>query len=191
MITPRENLLRALRHEAPAWIPVAGHCDPYNQPNRDGMDPALAEALGEVRWLDRSTIHFSRYLGLDIMDFYCPPIVGRQRDVAVETRQEGDCTITCWHAPGGTLRQSQRYSPDTGLWYTVEHQVKKPADLPLLAEVFADMEFAIDPERVAALRQRRELVGEDGIVMFAMPGTPLGQMVRCLLYTSPSPRDRS
>ena len=67
MITRRENLLKVLRHEQPEWIPVTGHCDPYNQPSREGMDPVLAAALGEVHWGDTATVTFSRYLGLDIM----------------------------------------------------------------------------------------------------------------------------
>ena len=52
MLTPRENLLSVFRHERPAWVPVGGHADPYNQPNRRGMDPRLAQLLGEVRWHD-------------------------------------------------------------------------------------------------------------------------------------------
>lgn len=178
MITPRENLLRVLRHEMPEWIPVAGHMDPYNQPNRAGMDPELAAKLGEVRWHDMGTITLSRALGLDIMDFYCPPISSRQRTVEVTSEQVGEILTTRWHTPGGELKQVQRFSPDTGMWYTMEHQVKEPEDLPLLAEVFADAEFAIDPQLAEALRVRRAEVGDEGIVMFSMTGTPLGQLVR-------------
>jgi len=178
MITPRENLLRVLRHETPEWIPVCGHVDPYNQPHKAGMDPALAEALADVQWHDMSTIAFSRYLGIDVADFYYPPISGRPRRVETEYRQDGDLHTTVWHCPSGELRQVQRFSPDTGMYYTVEHQVKEPDDLPLLADIFADTEFALDAEKVEALRQRRAVVGNEGIVMFAMTGTPLGQMIR-------------
>lgn len=178
MITPRENLLRVLRHEVPEWIPVCGHVDPYNQPHKAGMDPVLAKELANVQWHDMSTIAFSRYLGIDIADFYYPPIDGRQRRVEIEYRQDGNQHTTIWHCPSGELRQVQRFSPDTGMYYTVEHQVKEPGDLALLAEVFADAEFTLDPEKVEALRRRREVVGDEGIVMFAMTGTPLGQLIR-------------
>lgn len=178
MLTPRENLLTVLRHEQPEWIPITAHCDPYNQPKRDGMDPALAELLRDVRWHDESTINLSRYLGLDIADFYSAPLSCRQQTVAVTYEQDGLHTITRWHTPLGELRQVQRYSPDTGMSYTEEHMVKAIDDLPRLACVFDDQAFAIDPDGAAALRQRRALVGDDGIVMFAMTGTPLGQMVR-------------
>ena len=46
MISRRENLLRVFRRDAPAWIPIVGHVDPYNQPSRVGMDPALNEGVG-------------------------------------------------------------------------------------------------------------------------------------------------
>ncbi len=178
MLTARENIRRVLRHERPEWIPVAGHVDPYNQPHKRGMDPALAEALREVRWSDESTVAFSRYLGLDIMDLYGPPLRVEQRRVEVTQARDGDELVTRWHTPAGELRQVQRFSESTGLWYTVEHMVKGPEDLPRLAEVFADQEVAIDHAGLEALRRRRELIGEDGILTAPLPGTPLGQMVR-------------
>lgn len=178
MPTPRENLLTTLRHEKPAWIPVVGHVDPYNQPHRRGMDPALAEALGEVRWSDESTVIFSRYLGLDLMDLYGAPLHCESRRVTVRSETQDHVCVTTWETPAGDLRQVTRFSPNTNLWYTQEHMVKGPADLPALAEVFADQEFSLDPEGVAALRRRRELIGEDGLITMSLPGTPLGQMIR-------------
>lgn len=178
MPTPRDNLLATLRHQRPAWVPVCAHVDPYNQPNKRGMGQALAEALREVRWSDESTVHFSRYLGLDIMDLFGAPLRCESRRVTQRRERQGDILVTTWHTPAGELRQVQRYSAGTDLWYTQEHMVKGKEDLPALAEVFADQEFALDPEGVAALRKRRELIGEDGIITMSLPGTPLGQMVR-------------
>ncbi len=178
MITPRENLRRVLRREMPEWVPIPGHCDPYNQPNKAGMDPALAAQLADVQWGDESTINFSRWLGLDITDFYGAPLRSGFRHVEVESRRDGDDLTTRWRTPGGELTQVQRFSPETGMWYTEKHQVEAADDLALLAEVFADEEFTVDPARAAALRQRCALVGEDGLVMFALPGTPLGQLIR-------------
>jgi len=177
-MTPRENLLKTLRHEAHEWIPLAGHCDPYNQPHRRGMDPALAEALGTVRWHDESTMIFSRYLGLDIMDFYYAPLRCRQREVTIDTDRDGDIQTTVWHTPSGDLREVTRYSGDTGLPYTLEHMVKTVDDLAPLAAVFADQEFSVDADGAQALLRRQAQVGDDGLVMAAMTGTPLGQLVR-------------
>ena len=60
-MTPRENMLRVFRYEDPEWIPLVTQVDPYNQPSREGMDPALAEAMGTVN--NESTLLFSRYRG--------------------------------------------------------------------------------------------------------------------------------
>lgn len=45
MTTPRDDLLKALRHQRPDWIPLTGHCDPYNQPGREAEQSADAEHL--------------------------------------------------------------------------------------------------------------------------------------------------
>lgn len=182
MATPRENLLKVLRHERPDWIPVAGHCDPYNQPSREGMDPALAAALGEVRWGDTATVTFSRALGLDIMDWFGMPAVKiSRRNVTVESRTEGDFTTNVWHTPKGDLREAIGVCRDpTGAvssnW--TEHLVKEPEDLEALAAIFADEVIELDPEGVARTRARRELIGDDGLILGSMDGTPLGMMYR-------------
>jgi hypothetical protein len=181
MITARENLLRVLRHERPEWIPVTGHCDPYNQPNREGMDPALAAALGKVQWRDEATVKVSRYLGLDIMDWYGLPVQIARRNVTVATRSEGDVTTNVWHTPCGALREVIRLCrEDNGAvssnW--TEHLVKEPKDLTALAAIFEDEVIETSPRDVAQTRKRRELIGEDGLLLGPMTGTPLGMMYR-------------
>jgi hypothetical protein len=182
MITRRENLLKVLQHEQPEWIPVTGHCDPYNQPNRENMDPALAAALGEVQWGDTSTVVFSRHLGLDIMDWFGMPAVKiSRRNVTVESRTEGDVTTNLWHTPAGDLREVIVVCRDpTGAvssnWS--EHLVKGPEDLPSLAAIFEDEIIELDPAGVDRTRTRRQLIGDDGLILGSMDGTPLGMMYR-------------
>ena len=181
MITPRENLLRIFRHETPAWLPVAGHCDPYNQPQRQGMDPALAAALGEVHWGDTSTVTYSRYLGLDIMDWYRLPVRLTRRRVTIESRSAGDVTTRVWHTPAGDLREvMQVCREDNGAvssnW--TEHLVKGPEDLAALAAVYEDEVIEPDPEALARTRERRQLIGAGGLLLGPMDGTPLGMMFR-------------
>jgi hypothetical protein len=178
MLTRRENLLRVLRGGTPEWTPLCIHVDPYNQPHRDGMDPELAEKLGTVQWGDEATLTVSRYFDLDVMDFCCPPLRITQRTVTVDHVRVGERLITTWHTPCGEMRRVDRYSENTGLWYTEEHEVKEPADLPRLATVFADQECTLDPDGVAMLQARKALIGDDGVMQFALPGTPLGQMIR-------------
>jgi len=185
VLTPRENLLRVFRQEQPEWLPLTGHCDPYNQPNREGMDPDLAAALGEVRWGGTATVVLSRALGLDIMDWFGMPAVRiTRRNVTVESTVEGDVTTRLWHTPAGDLREVIRVCHDcTGVvssnW--TEHPVKTAADLAALAAIFEDEVIELDPEGVERTRQRRELIGDDGVLLGPMDGTPLGMMFR--VYT--------
>ena len=178
MMTGRENLLTALKGGQPEWVPVVGHCDPYNQPNKRGMEANLAAKLAEVKWHDESTVIFSRALGLDIADWFSPPVRRKLRKVELEEKREGDAKTWTWKTPLGEMRRVQRYSASTNLWHTEEHEVKGKEDLAKLAELFADIECEYAPDAVETVRKRRELIGEDGIIMFPVDGTPMGQMVR-------------
>ena len=162
----------------PEWIPITGHVDPYNQPNRQGMDPALDQALGTVRWGDESTVIFSRYLGIEIMDWFPAPYKSKHKQVWSEQRKEGDDTITIWHTPCGDLREVRHQCREARASYLVEHLIKDAKDLPAIASIFEDEEFEINPERMEVLRNRRELIGDDGVIIFSMPGTPLGMLIR-------------
>lgn len=181
MIKPRENLLKIFRHEIPDWIPVTGHIDPYNQPSRDGMDPELAKALGQVNWGDEAIVTFSRYLGLDIMDWYCAPVQITRRNVSIETELDGDITTNVWHTPNGDLREVIRVCNDvsgavSSNW--TEHLIKSPADLPALAAIFEDELIETDLEGVERTRIRRQLIGDGGLLLGPMDATPLGMMYR-------------
>ena len=183
MLTRRENLIRVFRHEVPEWIPIAGHVDPYNQPNRAGMDPDLARRLGggldsAVHWCDESTITFSRYLGLDIMDYVGPPLRSTRGNVTCESVQSDHDTINIWHTPRGDLREVHRRCRNDGTSYLLEHLVKGPQDLPALAAIFEDEHLELDLAAAESIRKRKELIGDDGMLMTFMPGTPMGMMYR-------------
>lgn len=182
MITPRENLLKVFQHETPEWIPIAGHCDPYNQPNRDGMDPELSKELGDVQWRDTSNIVFSRWLGLDIMDWFGMPSVRvRRRRVTLETQTEGDETVHIWHTPEGDLREVTRICQEENGAISsnrIEHLVKTPDDLKALAAIYEDELIESDEEGVQRTLERRALIGDDGLLLAPMDGTPLGMMYR-------------
>ncbi len=178
MLTPRENLFRVLRHEMPEWIPLCGHVDPYNQPNREGMDPALAEALRHVQWNDGTTVTFSRHLGLDVTDYMPMPVRTAYRTVTSETRTDGEDTIQVWHTPAGDIRQVVRQCREDGTSYTVEHMVKTPKDLAPLACLFEDATHSPNPSERDRIAARRTLIGDDGVIMCFMAGTPLGMMYR-------------
>jgi len=178
-MTPRENLLAVFRHETPEWIPVSVHCDPYNQPSRKDMDPALAKAMPPVQWGDGSSAVFARHLGLDVMDFFSPPLIVKRTKVKVETTNQAQGWTTTYTTPRGELREVHQRVRDDGTSYCQEHLVKSGADIPLLISLFEDEEYAFEPHAKEFMRQRKALVGEDGITRCYMPSTPLGMMVRC------------
>lgn len=177
-MTPRENLLRIFRHEMPEWIPIIGACDAYNQPNREGMDPELAEALGEVQGCDEGAITFSRYLDLDLFSTCRAPISGKRPNITTESHREGRDTTITWHTPCGDLEEVTRKPDHRGAPYRIKRLLEKPSDIPALASAFEDETFELQPERVADLQRRRELVGDNGLVALPMPGTPLGMLIR-------------
>jgi len=181
MTTRRENMMKVLRHEVPDWIPVTGHCDPYNKPSPEGMDPALAEALGEVQWNDTSTTILSRYLGLTVLDMFGLPSRITRRNVGLDSKCENDVITNTWHTPKGDLHEVIRICrEDSGAVSSnhTEHMVKGPEDLPAFTAIFEDEVVEPDPEGIEHIRARRELIGEDGIILGVMAGTPLGMMYR-------------
>ena len=181
MTTRRENMLKVMRHEVPDWIPITGHCDPYNKPSPEGMDPELAEALGEVQWNDTSTTILSRYLGLTVLDMFGLPSKITRRNVVLDSKCENDVITNTWHTPEGDLHEVIRICrEDSGAVSSnhTEHMVKGPEDLPAFTAIFEDQVVEPDPEGIARVRERRELIGEDGIILGVMAGTPLGMMYR-------------
>ena len=178
-MTKRENLIKALRCEMPEWVPICGHVDNYNQPARDGMDPELNKALGTVNWGDEGTVLFSRYLDLDIMDWYGgAPVRTIRHNVTVEWKREGADTTTVWHTPRGDLRDVIRQCRDDGTSYRLEHLLNGPQDLPAFASIFEDETFEVAPDRVERLARRKALIGDDGIIALPVFSTPLGMLIR-------------
>jgi hypothetical protein len=181
-MTPRENMLSVFRHEMPEWIPLFAACDGYNQPNRAGMDPETVKALADGG--DGSDIAFSRCLDTDIFSMFGPPIRSRRNRVTIEYRQEGRDTSSTWHTPHGDLVEVTRKGVRGAAAYRMKHLLERPEDIPALASVFEDETFEVNPDRVAALKARRELVGQNGMIAFPMPGTPLGMLIR--VYAGPA-----
>lgn len=180
MITPRENLLRAFSQGEPEWIPLVTCVDNWNQPNREGMDPELEEALGEMKPNGDGVTILSRYLGIDIMDRVAPPVVTRQRSMDVETVTEGWDTTTIWHTPKGDLRQVKRLSESDPLHppYFVERAIKTAEDLPRFAEIFADQEYEFNERHATEITQKRGMIGDGGILECHVSGTPMGMLYR-------------
>lgn len=180
-VSPRENLLKVFRHEQPAWIPVhIGHIGPGELPPnfRDDMDPDLDTALGTIQWNDGSARILDEYLGLDVLDACPSPIRWERRRIGVkQVRQDdGMTSVTTYTTPLGELREVSRQLGESP--YCVEHVVKSNDDLPALTAYFEDATPVADPVAVEALRKRKALVGDRGLVTCGLEGTPIGMMVR-------------
>lgn len=190
MITRRENLLRAYRHEMPEWIPVIGMVDNYQIP------VGLENRLGS----DLNIVTFSRFFGLDIVERYeearyekmgefrryATPIVKEiHHNVDVSNRREGVRLFRTWKTPYGEIRttfETVNYpsfdSQATGTEFPTEYPVKSHEDLRAFASIFEDLEYEVDPAGVQGLRQRVAEIGDDGITLVWCPSTPLGMCVR-------------
>jgi hypothetical protein len=178
MISGRENLMRVFRHEMPEWIPVTCHVDSYSQPSREDMDPELAKAMPKVEWGNGSSATLSRYLNLDIMDYFNPPVEKKRRHVTVERITTADGWSTIYRTPRGELREVFGTAGQNGNPYCQEHLVKSAADFPALASIFEDEEFVLKADAKEFVQKRKAAIGDQGLVRCYMPGTPLGMMVR-------------
>lgn len=183
MLTPRENLLKALNHEIPERVPILCHVDPYNQPSREGIDPELDRELGEVKWGDGAGTKLSRYLGLDILDWLPNPVAPRFQTVEEERKSVDSETTTTWHTPRGDLQEVVRVASDGRTSYRTKHFLECEEDLPAFTYAMADRAFDVKQDLVETIRQRREEIGEQGIQSQSVPGTPLGMLIR--VYSGP------
>lgn len=143
------------------------------------MDPELRKALTEkIQWRDGSGAILSRYLGLDIIDRFGPPIASKRRRVVVETIEKPNGWSTVYKTPCGELREVYARAESTSMPYCQEHLIKSAADLPALASVFEDEEFYLANGARDSVQQRKAQVGDQGLIEGNLPGTPLGMMVR-------------
>lgn len=163
-MTPRENMLKALRHETPDYVPIVAVCDPHNQPSRRDMPPELTERLGKVQWRDAGAIHLARWLGIEAFGRTTLPIRTVNRACDAHTEWDDGGRHTWWKTPRGEVHERWRRTSADGPMFNAEHFIKGEADLRILGEVFADQEFELDPGGLEAVRERRGLLGDDGIL---------------------------
>jgi len=178
--TPRENIMKVLKGERPAWIPLAACWDDHNHPDKGSLPPELAARIANIHRLDETTILFSRHLGLDIIDNSRTGIAIRRRKIQrnVSPKDEQGRVTTTWQTRHGELRSVRQYSAESGVSSIIEYPVKDRDDLPRLACLSEDMEFYVLPEDREAQPAHRQLIGNDGIKPCAVCGTPLASMIR-------------
>jgi hypothetical protein len=182
--TRRANFLATLRNGAPAWIPLIGHVDSYNRPGDTGLPRSIADAAAEHGWWSgHAGIEYARFLDITIAAWTAPPLTLSQAVCEKETHEEGGDTINVIHTPFGDLREVNRQAANGAASYRIEHYLKTPDDLPKLASVFEGERVSLDVTKQQEVGLRAREVGEDGILISPMPGTPLGMLIR--IYAGP------
>ena len=149
-MTSRERILATIRGEEvdrfPVWLKMGGAwqtSQPDEVQRMNGRE--LLEATGCDLFMgaglhaDRRTPHVKH----------------------TEDRQNG--TIKrAWETPDGTLTGTFRVDPVTGAGHPTEYPVKNLDDLRMLRWEYTDVEYAVDPDKLAAHVQRQNEMEEMG-----------------------------
>ena len=180
-MTHRQNIFAALRDGAPEWVPIIGHVDSYNRPSDRGLPAEIAEAEAEHGWWSgHAGIEYARLLGITVAAWTSPPLSIEQTACETEIREEGRDTIRLIHTPAGDLREVIRKADSGAASYRVEHLLKGPEDLGRLASLFDGESIELDERKRLEIEERAKQIGDEGILISPMPGTPLGMLIRIL-----------
>ena len=183
-LTPRENLLNLLRHKKTEWTPIIGHVDSYNRPSDNGLPSEISDAAKEHGWWSgHAAIAYSRLLGIDIAAWTDSPLKETRKLCSAEYTKNGRDTTRIVHTPKGDMREIVRTSEDGATQYIVEHLIKDAKDLPKFAVWYEDKNYEPDKEKNEEVNKRAKEIGEDGILISALSGTPLGMLIR--VYAGP------
>jgi uroporphyrinogen-III decarboxylase len=182
-LTPRENLLRVLRHQEPEWIPCAPHI--ASMANIPGQLPACL--LKEP--LDRLAV--SRYVGGDVLYEICAHTTEHGGNVLVKSHGEKDIINDSIETPLGKLSSARRAvrvpnpdgknippdcvpAPSMRVVTTTEHYIKSVEDYKILRFLFESRSFKFSGDEVnSALRA----VNNDGVVVLSGPSSPFYSLI--------------
>lgn len=183
-MTHRENIIAARGDGVPSWVPVIGHVDAYNRPTDVGLPAEIAAAADEHGWWSgHAGIAYARLLDITVAAWTQPPLRIEQTACDVETVENGRDTVRTYRTKLGDLREVIRRADSGAASYRIEHVLKSPDDLPLLAELSAGERMTIDEEAAAMVSCRAKETGDAGVLITPMPGTPLGMLIR--IYAGP------
>jgi uroporphyrinogen-III decarboxylase len=169
-MTPKENLLAALAHREPAWIPWL--------PNIGGANtPVFVPEAIKRKHDDVELAFFMREeLGCDV--FLCSWSGAKQENPSVktETRRENDLLITEQEIAGRRLRKVVRkiFNGEHESSVITEYPVKDPRDMETLEWLVEDSRTAGMDEAFTTMQCR---VGEVGLVAPLVPATPIMRLI--------------
>ena len=105
------------------------------------------------------------------------PFTARHEGVRVSQREEGDRRVCVVETPFGNLRQVEAYLAASYCWAYSEHCVRSWRDLRALRYWYEHTFYEPDYARA---QERRDLIGDNGIVLCYLPKSPLMELVALL-----------
>jgi hypothetical protein len=166
-VNNRERILSILNRSTPDQVPWAGDMDYWYSSAR--ARGSLAEKYqGDGYFL------LNRDLG---MGFYLQgfsPFTTHTPGITFTDREEGERRIRTMHTPAGDLTEIQQYLPTSFSWGYVKHYVETADDLPAFLAYVESLEFT---PAYAEIERRREIIGDNGVVLVYTPRSPFMEMV--------------
>ena len=171
-MTKRENLLRVIRGEKPAWVPCALNVGQWHLHHKKfgTLPPELAHMQTQTEVM--------RHLGCDLFTRNQAGVVDRLDGAAWQTITEagplGPCTTDTLRTPHGTLTRRTEEQTQYTSTYAVEDLVKDWAQDRRAYRWFLEhLNYSWDR---SIFEQTRRLIGDDGVVMASLPHTPLKRL---------------
>lgn len=171
-MTRRENLLRLLRGEKPAWTPCALNVGQWQLHHRNfGTLPAeLAHTQNQTDVM--------RHLGCDLFTRNQAGVLdgldGAEWQTLTETGSLGPRTTDILRTPHGTLSRLSEEQTQFTASYSVEDLVKDWAQDRRAYRWFLErLTYRWDQ---GIFEQTRRQIGDDGVVMASLPHTPLKRL---------------
>jgi hypothetical protein len=172
-MTKRENLLRLLHGQKPAWIPCSLNIAQWytNHANTGRPLPAeLADAQSHTDAMRRLGCDHFRRDPAGVLDH----LEGAAWLTLTETGAMGPRTTDTLRTPHGTLSRLVEWQPLSTSAYSVEDPVKDwVRDRKAYRWMLERLTFSWDRD---VFEQSRRLIGDDGVVMAMLPHTPLKRL---------------
>lgn len=178
MLSPRENMLRTLRCEDAEWIPVTVYIDTYNHPSSDSLPADLADLFREKvnSWDKRCElfIPLSEFLGVNeyMLDAPTPYRIICTNGVEEYSLVDGEDIHHIIKTPKGELKQITKYGTIR------KHYIQSIEDVEIFSEYVNSWDIKKDSNKIAAIKQMKAAINDNGIIRAFGPGTPLGMMYR-------------
>ena len=171
MLSPRDNILVALKNENPEWVPWAPLIDYANIPCF--VDMSLVHS-GKMDLADLG-LYYQEELGCDIF-MRLPIVVEKYRTGTVTRTVDGDITITKMEIGGEVLTQKVRSLVVGGMNTSAitEYFIKDAEDLLIYEKLLDDTYLEYDMDTYVTYEKK---LGDRGLIIPTVPRTPVMQLI--------------